>query len=37
MYFDAPAWIWLALVWTVLGVGLALALARWFRFVRDGR
>jgi hypothetical protein len=37
MFFEVPVWIWLALVWTALSVSLAVALARWFRFVRDGR
>lgn len=35
MYFsEMPVWAWLGGVWLMLSVLLALALGRWFRYLR---
>jgi len=36
MLFELPGLAWVAIAWVLASVCVAAALARWFRFMRDG-
>lgn len=35
MFEMLPGWAWLLLAWALLSTGLALGMARWFRWLRE--